>query len=1022
MKRDNYGIRLSLYRLFKQSLLVPKIMILFILVFLEQAYANSNDTGMNTNSGEMKLKKGFSLFDAVKVTGRVLSDKGEALSGVTIQELGTNNVTTTGADGSFSIEVSKEDAQLEFSYVGFKKITISASDKSQLENVILQPDNTSMSEVVVVGYGSVRKKDLTSAVVTVSSKDFLQGAVNSPMQMIDGKVAGVTVSNPAAADPNRATDVQIRGAGSFKAGNGPLIIIDGMPGGDLRNVAQQDIESITVLKDAASAAIYGSRGAGGVILVQTKRGKSGKVVLTYDGYVEHDQVARKPDILSAEEFLAKGRDQDLGARTNWYDELIRKNNFGQNHFLSISGGSENSVFRLSGNYRTKQGIDIATDRQEYGLRGNFLQKALDGMLEVSGNISYRTAKEEYTNYGAFKQAVKLNPTIAVMDKDDPTKFNTLLGFDTYNPVQDLLARENGADQTYSIVDLNFKLNITKELNTELKIARQSHDMFKREYYTGKSSESVLNEYIGRARTQNEKWLDYTLEWLGNYGKKFDRHDVKVVGGYSYQEFNNMGSWVQNRRFPTDAFSYNNIGSGNYGNGQPINMTDVMGSWKSKEKVIAFLGRINYNFDQTYFVTISGRYEGNTKFGSANKWGLFPSASFAWRVSNLEALQNSTVINDLKLRFSYGETGRSGFDRYTSLAKYQGYGRYQNDEGQWIQVYGPGNNYNPDLRWEKQIAYNLGVDFSLFNSRLSGSLDFFLRKGSDLINDYLVPVPPYLHDRMFVNVGTQSNRGVELNLNWSVIQGKDFTYNTNVTASYIRSRMDKFSNDKFKADRRFMGDLPSPGNPGPAYLLKEGAEIGSYWGYKYAGVNDEGKIMIWKDAIVGKEAIVAATDADTERDKTFIGNGMPRYELSWGNNFNYKNFDLTLFFRGRFDYDIINLYQMYFGLQAEPNVNLLKDAYTRNGDITSGKVICDYFLESGDFFKLDNLTLGWSRSLNNSKLRSFRVYGTVRNVFTITKYTGLDPTTVSVTGLTPGFGSLDVYPIARNFSLGVQLNF
>ena len=599
---------------------------------------------------------------AIVVTGKVTGETGDPLAGVSVIEKTTNNGTFTAADGAFSIEVSSASAVLVFSYIGFKSTEVSVNDRTELGSIIMTPDVTSMSDIVVVGYGSVRKKDLTSSVVTVTSKDFLPGAVNSPMQMIDGKVAGLTVSNPAAADPNRGTDVQVRGAGSFRAGNGPLIIIDGVPGGDLRNIAQQDIESITVLKDAASAAIYGSRGAGGVILVQTKRGKAGKVSLTYDSYIEHDAVAAKPNILSAEEFLSHNRDVDLGSRTNWYDELIRENNFGQNHFLSISGGNENSVFRISGNYRTKQGIDIATDRKESGLRANFLQKAIDGLLEISGNVSYRTAKEEYTNYGAFKQAVKLNPTIAIMDADDPTRYNTLQGFDTYNPVQDLKARENGADQTYSIVDLNFKLNITKDLNTEVKLARQGHDMLRREYYNGKSAESVNNGYIGRARLQSEKWLDYTLEWLGNYAKRIDRHDLRVVAGYSYQEFNNQGFWSQNRRFPSDAFSYNNIGAGNYGNGQAINMTDVMGSWKSKEKNIAFLGRANYNFDDTYFLTVSARYEGNTKFGADNKWGLFPSASAAWRISNLPAFQSISAINDLKVRFSYGVTGRSGFDR------------------------------------------------------------------------------------------------------------------------------------------------------------------------------------------------------------------------------------------------------------------------------------------------------------------------------------------------------------------------
>lgn len=955
----------------------------------------------------------------VAVTGKITSETGEGLQGVTILLKGTQQSTTTDENGNFSINVPGAKGTLVISYVGYESQEINVNNRA-IVNVTLSQALTSLNEVVVVGYGTVQKRELTSAVTTVRSKDFVPGAVNSPMQLIDGKVSGVTVSNPAMADPNRGADVQIRGAASFAAGNSPLIIIDGMPGGDLRNLAQQDIESITVLKDAASAAIYGSRGANGVILVETKKGKAGAVVVTYDGYVEHDRVANKPDILSAEEFLEKGIDADRGARTNWYDELVRENNFGQNHFLSVAGGSTNTIFRLSGNYRTKEGIDIATDRKEYGFRGNFHQKAIDGFLEVFGNISYRIANEEYTNYGAFQQAVKLNPTLPVYDPANPRNFNLLQGFNTYNPVQDLLTRENGADQTYSVVDFTFRLNLMKNLSTDLKVARQGRDMWRREYYKATAAESInSNNRRGRARLQNEKWTDYTLEWTGNYSTSFGANDFKIVGGYSYQEFNNQGFWAENMNFPSEAFTYNNLDAGDW---MRVDGRLGMDSWRSKEKTIAFLSRATYDFDDTYFLTGSLRYEGNSKFGANNKWGLFPSLSAAWRISNLGALKDVAFLNDLKLRFSYGETGRSGFNRYTALARYTGYGRYQNDEGQWIQVYGPGNNFNPDLRWEKAIAYNLGLDFELFDRRLTGSIDGFLRKGSDLINDYIVPVPPFVHDRMFVNVGTQSNRGIELTLNYDVIRGKNLNYSTNLTASYAKSRMDKFSNESFIGDRRNRGSLPSPGNPGDAYRLEEGVEIGSFFGYKYAGVNDEGKILIWKDAIVGKEAIIASSEADADRDKTYIGHGMPRYELAWGHNLQFKNIDLTAFFRGRFDYEILNLYQMYYGLTAEPGVNLLKDAYTRNGHITSGKVITDYFLESGDYFKLDNITIGWSPNLGISRINKVRFYGTVRNVFTITNYSGLDPTTVGVTGLEPGFGSLDVYPITRGFTIGAQITF
>ncbi|WP_423148890.1 SusC/RagA family TonB-linked outer membrane protein [Rubrolithibacter danxiaensis] len=952
------------------------------------------------------------------VTGTVTDEQGEPLPGVSVKVKGSSMATTTDANGKFSINIPDANATLVFTYIGFTTQEVALNGRTSV-TVQLKSTATALNEVVVVGYGSVQKRELTSAVTTVNSKDFLPGAVNSPLQMIEGKVGGVTISNPAAADPNRSTDVQVRGAASVEAGNGPLIVINGMPGGDLRNVAQQDIESITVLKDASAAAIYGSRGANGVILVQTKKGRAGKVTVTYDSYIEKDVVAEKPDILSPEEFLAHKRDIDFGARTNWYDQLIRKDNFGQNHYLSVAGGSENTVFRISGNFRDKSAIDIASDRREYGFNSNFQQKALDGLLEFGGNISYRIANEEFTNYGAFQQAVKLNPTIAIMDPNDPLKYNTLQGYDTYNPVQDLLARENGADNTYSIVDLNFKLNILKNLNTELKLARQGHDRLGREYYTSGSAESVNNGRTGRARLQDEKWTDYTLEWLGNYYTHINKHDIKLMGGYSYQEFNNNGFWAENMNFPSDAFGYDNLDAGSW-NRESGRLG--MDSWRSKEKTIAFLGRANYSYDDTYFLTASARYEGNTKFGKNNKWGLFPAVSAAWRISRLPAIQNIKAINDLKLRVSYGETGRSGFPRYTSLSRYTGYGRYLNDEGEWIQVYGPANNFNPNLQWEKAISYNIGLDFSLFNNKLSGSLDAFNRKSTDLLSNYDVPVGPYVQEQIFVNVGSTSAKGLELNLNWNAVDTKNFTYNTSIAASYTKAKLTSWSNDEFQSGFRYLQDLPSPGNPGPAYRLEDGVELGSFYGYKYAGVDENGKFLIWKNGIEGGEAIDATNEGNIDRDRVYLGHGAPHYELGWGNTLRYKNVDLSLFFRGRFDYKILNLYQMYYGLQAEPGVNLLEDAYTKNGHITSGKVISDYYLENGDYLKLDNLTLGWSPKLKLKRIDNLRLYGTIRNVFTLTNYSGLDPTTVGVTGLTPGYGDLNVYPITRTFSIGAQITF
>lgn len=1009
MKKKRIRVPISL----KVLLRIMCLSVIFVFFAVAQSFATVTSTQESLQANNALNQS----QDQKSVTGVVTDEAGLPLPGVSVVVKGTTIGTITDLDGRFILSKVSDNAVLQFSFIGMKIQEQAVAGKASF-NVTMQADNLSIDEVVAIGYGSVQKKELTSAVTSVASKDLLQGAFNSPLQMLDGKVAGVSISNPAAADPNRGTDIQVRGAASIDAGNGPLIIIDGMPGGDLRNVAQQDIESMTVLKDGSAAAIYGSRAANGVILVQTKRGKSGKVKITYDSFIDHDVVAAKPDILSAEEFLAHKIDVDRGARNNWYDELLREDNFGQNHFLSASGGNENTIFRISANYRDKTAIDIASEREETGIRASFQQKAMDGFLELSGNLSYKTATEEYTNYGVFQQAVKLNPTIPVMDANDPSGYYRMYGYDTYNPVQELKERENGADQTYSILDFTVKMNLLRNLNTEIKLARQDHDQYKREYYTSNSKESVDNNRTGRARLQDEKWTDYTLEWIGNYYASLGRHDIKLMGGYSYQEFNNHGFWAENMDFPSDAFGYNNLDAGKW---QLEEGRLGMDSWKSKEKTIAFFGRANYDYNDIFLLTGSVRYEGNTKFGKDNKWGMFPAGSAAVRLSKLPAFKDLSFVDDLKVRFSYGETGRSGFGRYSSLARYQGWGRWQNDEGQWIQVYGPSNNPNPDLRWEKQISYNLGLDFTLFNSRLTGNFDAFIRQGKDVIANYDAPVPPFLHDQIFTNVGSTTAKGVELNLNWMAIQKKDFTYQTSITTSYIKSKLDKFSNGTFHKGYMERYGLPSPGNPGNAQRLEDDTEIGSFYGYKYAGVNEEGKIMIWRDGKVGGEKVIASSEGK-DTDKTYLGHGAPRIELTWGNNLKYKSFDLSLYFRGRFDYQILNTYQMYYGLVAEPGVNLLKDAYTRNGQITSGKVITDYFLESGDFIKLDNLTLGWSPKINNKHFSNVRLYGTVKNVFTITKFTGLDPTTVNISGLEPGIVDLNVYPITRNYTLGLQVTF
>ena len=949
------------------------------------------------------------------ISGTVKDAKGLAIPGATVVVKGTTTGVNTSNDGVFSLKLTPDAKIIVISFIGMKSQEIEVGAKTTFP-VVLLDETVGLDEVVVIGYGSLQKKELTSSITSVSSKDFLEGSANNAMQVINGKVAGLSVSSSAPSDPNAAVSLQIRGAASIKAGTGPLVVIDGVPGGDLSTIVQQDIESISVLKDASSAAIYGTRGANGVIIVTTKKGTrvADKVSVVYDSYVSTMTVARKPEILSAAEFLEKKRDVDLGARTDWYSELIRKTPIENNQFLSVSSGTQNTSYRASVNYRKADGIDIASGREEYGVRINFSQKALDGKFEFIGNVANRYTKEKYTDYGAFNQAMQLNPTMPVYDPVDPNKYFLPYGYDTYNPVAKLKLDQNGAERKFLNADLTFKFNILNNLNTQVMIAQQTTDKDENIFSPSTSAESRDANRRGRAERRYEKWNDRTFEWTTNYSLDVDAHKLKLLAGYSYQDFTNSGFWSQNFDFPSDALTYNNLGEGLYLKQGKADMS----SWKGKNQLAAVFGRVNYSFDDIYLFSASLRYEGSSKFGANNKFGLFPAVSAGWRLSKMDFMKSSTFVNDLKLRAGFGVAGREGFDRYTSPATYSGAGRYL-AEGAWLKVYGPANNPNPDLKWEKAINYNVGLDFTLFSSRLSGSLDIYQRMSKDMIYNYDAPVPPMIQDQIWVNVGTTQNRGVELNLDYQVIKKEKFSYDINMVGSYNKSIIKSLSNDQY--NRPFFDDygLPSPGNPGNAYRNMEGHELGSFYGLRYAGVDDQGRFLIYNKA--GEKVL---STLRTEEDKAFIGNGIPKLQLSMNNIIRYKNFDLTLYFRGYFNYDILNLKQMYYGLQSVSNVNLLKDAFTRNAAIKSEKEFSDYFLEKGDFLKLDVVNLGYNLDLKEKSkyINNMRLYFAVKNVFTITNYTGLDPAQVDINGLRPGIEDKGSYPTVRSFTLGLKVSF
>lgn len=951
------------------------------------------------------------------INGQVKDDMGEAVIGASIVVKGTSNGTVTDFDGNFTLKC-QSGAKLVITYIGYTPQEVAAKDGMQ---VTLKEDVAQLNEVVVVGYGSMAKKEISSSVVQISKDQFNQGAASDAMALVAGKVAGLNVASSADANPNAMTDIQVRGAGSLSASNGPLVVIDGIAGGDLRNIATQDVESITVLKDAGSAAIYGTRGANGVILVTTKKGSgtAGVTNVTYDSYIALNIQKQKPDILSTDEFRRSRRGQDYGADTNWWDEITRPVSYSLNQYLSIDSSTKNGFFGLSLNYKKGNGLDIVSGREEYGARFVGEQRVLNGFLQFNSSLSARKVHEEWGNDGLFDTALTMNPTIPVKNPNG-SYYQPNSPTDIHNPVNDLKENVSQGDRVYLLGNADVKLNILQteqhNLNTSLSYALQYNDLKENFYTPTSSSESFWNGYAGRARINYQKWWTNRLEWLANYTMTLDKHQLKAVLGYSWERSKWEQSGNENMGFVYDALSYHGIANGTYLKDGKANLW----AGSSESTLIGFFGRLNYNFNDMLYASASFRREGSTKFGSNNKWGNFPSASLAWEVTNTPVLKEAvgSIFQSLKPRISYGVTGRSDFNAYQSIATYSGYSAYLID-GQWINGYAPSLNANPDLAWEKSKAFNIGLDFVTLNNRLRGSIEYFDRRSEDLLYNYTAPQPPFIYNTILVNVGTTKNTGLEVSLEYDVLSKSALKWTTGVNWSTGDTKLTKLSSDAYQMAYLDLYRKPGVGTNEYFFRVEEGGKIGQFYGYEHAGIDENGLLLVYDNDGNAKPA--AQADPSWKRD---IGNGAPKHFLSWSNSFRYKNWDLSTLFRGAFGYKIFNMRKYGMGLIGCGTDNVLRTAYTDDADVlSSGGIISSYFLENGNYFKLDNVTLGYNYTPKNRQLvESLRVYVTAKNLFTLTSYKGNDPSIVTSTGITPGVDSNSAYPQATQLSLGVTVRF
>lgn len=961
-----------------------------------------------------------------KVTGKVKDSSGEPVIGASVVVKGNNTMgTITDFDGNFMLDVPTKSV-LVISYIGYVTQEVPTAGKKSLE-IILKEDTKTLDEVVVIGYGTQRKGDVTSSVASVKADNFVKGAVKDVGQLIQGKVAGLAITNPNG-DPTGSTQIRLRGTNTIGGANtAPLVLIDGIPG-ELGTVAPEDVESVDVLKDGSAAAIYGTRGTNGVILITTKQAKGVDInQVEYNGYVSTSLIAKKLDMLNADEFRTLYPDQDHGADTDWIDEISRTP-ISHVHNLSLMGGNSKTNYIANLNYASRQGIMKKSDFESFQGRIEVTHRMFDDKLKLKfGLFGKKNQMESTTSGGSFRgwvygQATRRNPTDPVRNEDGTWNEN-VSKFEYENPLALLYEAEGNVKKTQLRYNGNIVYNPIKDLALSA-VFSYIRDNMNRGYGETLSHISALRDGLAGwssvgAYTKMEKLMELTAQ----YNKEIGAHKFSVLGGYSYNETDFEELWIDNYGFQDDYFGgWHNIGIGSALKDGKANI----GSKKTPTNLIGFFGRATYSFKNRYLLMGALRYEGASQlWGTDNAWGLFPSVSVGWRITEEAFMKNQKIFDDLKLRVGYGVTGSQPKDPFLGVAMLK-YGSYAFVNGNWIQTIVPASNPNPDLKWEEKKETNIGLDFVSWGGRLSGSIDYYNRDVDGLIYEYGVPTPPNLYNKTMANGGTMRNRGVEVLVTVVPVQNKDFEWSTTGTFSLNSNKLISLSGSIFKSDYDYFntGTVEYSGQVADSHRVQVGESIGNFYGFKVVDVDSEGR-WIYEDR--NGELVNYKDFTHAPEDKHVIGNGLPKWYAGWNNTLRYKNFDLNVTMRGAFGFQIINGGRMnYENVKNSRFENRLKSV----NDLVFGKHTLSpevepefnsYYVEDGDYWKIDNITLGYSFGQVGKYIKSLRIYGSVLNALTITGYKGIDPE-VSTDGLTPGYDTRDRYPSVRSFTFGVNVKF
>ncbi|TDX12814.1 SusC/RagA family TonB-linked outer membrane protein [Flavobacterium sp. S87F.05.LMB.W.Kidney.N] len=990
---------------------------------------------------------GFSIntwAQKTEVSGVVLDDKGIPLPAANVLEKGTTNTVTTDFDGKFKISASNKNATLIFSFMGFDDQPVKLDGTKSNYTVKLQSTTTNLEQVVVVGYGKGSRKNLTTSVTSVKAEDLNRGAISDVGQLLQGKVSGLNISS--SGDPTKTASVVLRGASTLNSSQGPFYVIDGIPGVDISVIAPDDIATIDVLKDAAATAIYGNRAANGVIMVTTKKGSKGRTQIAYNGYVGWEEVSNNLDMMNADQlraFTTKNNlnftpENDKGANTNWQKEILRPGRAASSsHNLSMSGGGDHGNYTASITSLNKEGVMLKSDFSRIIARLSVEQFAFDDKVKFGLNVTNSSTK--YQNVPqrntVLLQAASYLPVSPVRNADG-SYFENFVSPGYFNPVALI---EHGTDETKTdnlvgnlTAEVKLPFGITYNLNLAHQRLTASHGEFYDSYYSQYNSANFYNNpdppltkslvnfgVNGSALRNSYETRNNIIESFFTWDKSIGEHKIKAVLGYSWQE-NTLGDGFQatTTNFPVDNVGYNNLALSNYTsvNGYVVNFGDSKAYQKTR--LISYFGRLNYNYKDKYLLQGSLRRDGGSMFGANNQWGYFPSVGGAWRLDKESFMQNQSFFSDLKIRGSWGVTGNSsGFNAYTAQFISGSLGTFYYN-GQQIGAYGPNQAANPDLKWEKTATSNIGVDFAILKGKVTGSVDLYNKKTTDMIFNYnvnpvLVPV-----GTIVANGGTMSNKGIEVSLSTTPVKTANFSWTTNLNLSHNKNEIVKLTSPFFVGGDSIRRVQPDGGGQTGSTLqiFKEGKPLGQFFTLKYAGKNAAGVSQYYD-----KNGDLTTTP-QIGVDYHYAGSAQPKLLVGWANNFQYKKFDLSIFFRGVFGNKIFNATRAdLFRPSTAMTNNILVDAGNESPNDLNSYKYSDRFIEDGSYVRLDNMTLGYNFGKVGKYIQSVRIYQTINNVFVITKYTGIDPE-VEQGGTAPGVDSNNFYPKTRTYMFGLNVIF